>query len=122
MAKKKLGASGVPSGYVVLGGGFAKPWEPTPGTILEGIVSAKRTIDAKKAGRQRAKKGDVVTILDVVDNETGEICAVWESAALTDLMKVAKPGDSVYLKLVRIKKMGKRSFKDFAVGHKPKGK
>jgi hypothetical protein len=124
MAKKKaiaaLAAS-LPSGFVQMNSGSGAPiWQPKEGDILQGRVMKSERIDAKKAGREKAKKGETVGILTIADSD-GVLYSVWESHALTQLMKDARPGDDVFIRLDRIKKTGKRRFKDFTVGLKKKG-
>lgn len=118
MARKKLAAVSavLPAGFrSVAGGADGKAWQPEVGDTLTGRVMGKKTIDAKKAGRQKAKKGETVTIVTVAD-ENGELHAVWESHALAQFCREAKPGDRVFLRLNEIKKSGKKRFKDFTAG------
>lgn len=119
MAKKNAGA--IPAGYTVFGGSSdGAKWEPHPGAILMGKCVGKKTIDAKTAGRQNAKKGETVTIVSVADGDSGEVFAIWESHAIAEWCKRVKNGDAVFLKFNGLKKSGKKRFKDITAGIKGK--
>jgi hypothetical protein len=121
MAKKQqIAASVLPKGFVNYGGGGSdgKPWEPEIGGELFGKCVGKKTIDAKTAGRQNAKKGETVTIVSVAEKETGEIFGIWQSHALTQWCAKVKAGDEVFLRLNAVKKSGKKRYKDITAAIK----
>ena len=112
MAKHKAKSAGVPSGFAVIGSSDGKAWQPEPGDApLVGVVVGKKTIDAKKAGRKKAKKGDTVTIVSVAQDGTGEIFAVWESVGIADWCKAVKMKQRVFLRLDAVVKRGAKRFK-----------
>ena len=117
--KRKTGAKALPKGFQNLNE-RAPAWTPEVGDELQGVVVAKKELDAKKAGRKKAKKGETVRILTVTDETAGEVVNVWESHALKELCDKAKPGDRVYLRLDEIVKRGSKRFKNFAIGFAPK--
>jgi hypothetical protein len=120
MARKQKQIA-VPAGFVdTSGGARGKTWEPGIGDTLHGVCMGKDSIDAKKAGREKAKKGETVTIVRVADKSTGELFSVWESHSLAEFCKAVKRGDEVFLRLNAIKKNGKRRFKDFTSAIKAK--
>ena len=111
----------LPAGFTqVSGGTFAPSWDPKIGDALQGVVMAKRVLDAKTVGRKKAKKGDKVVVLDIADAD-GVIHAVWESRALESFCKEVTPGAEVYLRLDDVKKLGAKRFKVFTVATKAKG-
>jgi hypothetical protein len=123
MATKKRKAAravsaALPAGFVNTGSSDRAPaWTPEVGDSLQGTVMSVRSMDAKKAGRQNAKKGEVVRIMTVADAD-GVLCNVWESHALKDICDKAKTGDEIFLRLNAVVKRGKRRFKDFTAGLK----
>lgn len=79
--------------------------------ILEGIIQEKRKIPQK-----RGKKTEEVFVLHIADHETGEITAVWESAALAAFMEEVKPGQYVKIESKGVTKLkGKKTLKQFDV-------
>ena len=121
--KKANKPNALPAGFVNYGGGGSdgKTWEPNVGDELHGEVVGVKSLDAKKAGRLKAKKGETVTIVSVAEKSTGEIFAVWESHALGAFCKKVKQGDEVYLRLNAVKKSGKKRYKDITAAIKEKG-
>lgn len=120
--KRSSGSVPLPSGFTAMGGSDRAPsWIPEPGDQLQGTVMGKRDLDAKKAGRKNAKKGETVTIVTVADGD-GVLHNVWESHALGAAFKAAKVGDEIFIRLNEIVKRGRKQFKDFTVGLKQKGK
>ncbi len=118
--KKAKGPFGgpLPKGFrgVSTSGNFPDAWNPqTEGETLEGVVMSKRIEDAKKLGRQNAKKGDKVTIITVADGD-GVLRSVWESHALKELCAQAKPKDHVFIRFDGVKKLGKKRLKLFTAG------
>lgn len=122
MAKKKP-VSALPAGFVNMGGGDNAPaWKPKEGEVLQGVVTGKKSLDARAIGRKKAKKGETATILTVTDSESGEIVSVWESHALAEVCKAAKVGDEIFLRFNGTKKRpGGKKFNDYTVGLKSKG-
>lgn len=110
--------SAAPAGYRVLSGGFPKAWSPEIGDTLQGRVMEKRVESAQKLKYDNAKKGQMVTILSVADESTGEIVGVFESAGIANFCKQVKTGDSVFLRLNDVKKIGKKRFKDITAAIK----
>lgn len=111
----------LPAGFVNVntGGDFPPAWTPqNKGDELRGVVTAKRSIDAKKAGRKKAKRGDQVMIINVADND-GVLHSVWESHQLADVMKAVNIGDELYLRFDGVKKLGKKTLKLFTAGVLP---
>lgn len=122
MAKRKTQAaiaSNLPDGFVNTSGGqFPKVWTPEPGDSLRGIVQRVRWEDARILKWENAKKGEKVGVAEIANSESGEIVSVFESAALKEFFRVIKPGSEIFLRLVEIKKIGKKRFKVFESGVK----
>jgi hypothetical protein len=123
---KKAGRStlrpvAVPTGFVNASGSgdFAPTWEPKIGETLAGICVSKRGLDAKIAGRKKAKKGETVTLVSVADAQTGEVFTIWESHALQQFCKQVQQNDEVIVTFKGVKKFGKKSLKQFTAFIKP---
>lgn len=120
MAKRET-ATSLPAGFRnYAGGSDGQSWAPAEKPILHGVVVGIKTLDAKAIGRKDAKKGEKVKLVSVAEKGTGEIFAVWESAALKDWAANVKPKNEVYLAFRGVKKKGKRRFNDIAAGIKGK--
>lgn len=122
MPKKTKGVvSSIPAGFAAVStsGDFPATWEPKEGDILQGIVHGKRALDAQKAGRKKAKKGEQVIILSIADSD-GVLSAVWESHALRDVCKQANIGDGIFLQYHGEKKFGKKRLKMYTAALKAK--
>lgn len=124
MPKKKsaVRAAGrnLPAGFVNTAQGFPQAWNPKVGEILQGRVDGVRKVSAQTLKYDNAKKGQMVTIVSVIDNATGEIVGVFESKALEDFCAKVKTGDEVYLRLNEVRKIGKKQFKDMTAAIKAK--
>jgi hypothetical protein len=116
---KRKAESSNKGGYVdTAGGSDGKTWIPKVGDVLEGVVMGVKTLDAKKSGRKKAKKGETVKIVSVADSD-GALWAVWESKGLTDFCTQAKPRMKCRLELLEVKNLGGgKKFKRFYAGLK----
>lgn len=121
--RKKTATGALPAGFIDTSGGgdFPPAWEPKPGEILMGLVHSVRQESAQRLKRQNAKKGDTVCVVVVADSD-GVLQTVFESKALESFCEKVKPGDSIFLQYVETRKIGKKQFKVFKSGIKPRGK
>jgi hypothetical protein len=112
----KASATGIPAGFKkVESGSFPPNHDFKKEPVLTGIVHSIRSVPQK-----RGKKTEPVGVMHVADKVTGEICAVWESSALEELFKTAKPGNAVYIKSEGVQKLkGKKTLKKFTVAIGP---
>lgn len=93
--------SEMPEGYRRTAGNFPQIHDFKKEPILTGIVQEIKTVAMKMRG-----KASETRIMSVAQHETGEISAVWESAALQGLFDEAKKGDDVFIKftgMIRVK-------------------
>jgi hypothetical protein len=122
MPKAQKQKSGLPAGFRDTSGGgdFPQSWTPKPGDVLMGTVHTVRTEDAKRLKRANAKKGDKVAIVVVADSD-GVLHTVFESKGIEAFCKEVKRGDTVFLRFVEQKKIGKKRFNVFESGIKSKG-
>jgi hypothetical protein len=114
----KQPTTGVPAGFQqVATGQFPPNHDFKENPVCSGVIQ-----QIKESDQKRGKKTEKVKILYVADESTGEITAVWESAALADFMTQVKPGDSVYIKFEGVAKLkGKKTLKKFTCAYKSKG-
>lgn len=91
---------------VATGGSQFVKW--SAGKIIEGVVKGFREYKFKKEKRR---------LMEVADMSTGEVHAIGEYAALSNLFSTAKKGDEVRIKLIGKKKMkgGKNPMLQFKV-------
>lgn len=128
MAKKRStkrsgnSVASLPAGFTNMGSSDRAPsWQPEEGDTLQGTVVGRKDIDAKKAGREKAKKGETAIILSVADSD-GVIRQAWDSFGTRAAFEKARIGDQIFLRLDSIVKRGKKQYKNFTVGLKQKGK
>lgn len=95
MAKRKSKADAIPlpPGFRQASrGNFPASWDYRRNRTLQGIVREIRDVP-------KGKNVDKDTqVMSVVQPETGEILAVWKSAALAGLFDEVKKGDSVFIR------------------------
>jgi hypothetical protein len=117
--KSAKGNAALPAGFRDTSGGgdFPAAWQPKPGDVLMGTVHATRTEDAKRLKRQNAKKGEKVAIVVVADSD-GVLHTVFESKGTEQFCKEVKRGDTVFLRYVKQKKIGKKRFNVYQTGIK----
>ena len=117
---KKAGAIPLPPGFRQTNRGNFPPVFAfnKVGTVLQGIVQGIKDVP-------KGKNVDKDTrIMYVANDSTGEVNAVWQSAALTDLFDSAKKGDEVFIRYDgEVKVKGRRQpMHGFTAGIKETGK
>jgi len=80
-APKGISNGDAPEGFRTLGGGYGETWNPEPGDVLTGIVTAQvREVEVK-----RGRKIVNTRAMEVTDAD-GKRHTVWDCATLTPLM------------------------------------
>lgn len=117
MAKQSKG--GIPAGFQQVSTG---QFPPNHDFKKEAVCTGAVT-QIKESEQKRGTKTEKVKILYVADPNTGELSAVWESAALKDFFSQVRPRDTVYIRFDGVAKLkGKKTMKKFTCAIQPKGK